>query len=55
MKDNFKCPRCRKGLKVGKHLRSRYICYNCKAGMLISKEEVNQGHVNYKRNFLTRY
>ena len=52
MKPNFTCPRCRKKIKVGKHLHAEYECPNCHNQLCIDYKERQQGHVNYKRNFL---
>lgn len=51
MKENFKCPKCKQMTKVGKKLHASYTCPNCHYQMLISRQERQQGHVNYKRNF----
>lgn len=54
MKSNFKCPYCKRSLRVGKHLHASYTCPNCHSGMIISAQERSQGHVNYKKNFLKK-
>ena len=51
-KGNFKCPRCKKMVNVGKKLRAQYTCPNCHTSLLISREERNQGHCNFKKNFM---
>lgn len=51
MENNFKCPRCKKMVKVGKRLRASYTCQYCGRGMVITREERSQGFANYKRNF----
>lgn len=53
MKSNFKCPKCKKKVAVGKRLHASYTCPCCKYQMLITRKEREQGHVNYKRNFFS--
>jgi len=38
-------------IKVGKKLHASYTCPNCHNQMLISKEERQQGKLNFKPNF----
>ena len=52
MKENFKCPKCKQRIKVGKQLHSSYKCPHCHYQFLISREERLQGYCNYKRNFM---
>lgn len=51
MKENFKCPKCKKSIKVGKRLHASYTCPNCHNQFTISREEKLQGHVTFKKNF----
>ena len=51
MKSNFKCPKCKKMITVGKKLRANYICPKCGFNMVISKKEKDQGYMILKRNF----
>lgn len=51
-KNNFQCPRCKKKVRVGKKLHAEYTCPICKNQIVIDREERQQGHVTYKKNFL---
>ena len=55
MKTNFRCPRCRKEVTVGKRLHAKYTCPNCHTQMVVSSEERDKGHVNYKHNFFSEF
>ena len=48
MKPNFKCPRCKKGIRVGR-LRSSYTCPNCKFDMLITREDKQAGYKIFRK------
>ncbi len=52
MKANFKCPRCKKLTTVGKRLSAKYTCPHCKNQILVRSHEREQGHVDYKKNFM---
>ena len=48
MKSNFKCPKCHKGITVGKRLHASYHCPRCHYAMVLSKQDVAKGTVPYK-------
>lgn len=50
-KTNFQCPKCKKKIRVGKKLHADYQCCYCGNQIVIDREERQQGHVTYKRNF----
>ena len=43
MTTDFRCPRCKKLIKVGR-LHAKYNCPKCNADILISREEKAVGH-----------
>ena len=51
MTTDFKCPKCRKIVKVGR-LHASYTCPKCGEGMLISYEEKMLGHKIFKKRFI---
>ena len=53
MTTDFKCPRCKKMVKVGR-LHASYTCPKCRESMLISHEEKMLGNKIYRKNFLYR-
>lgn len=48
MKTNFKCPKCKKGIRVGKKLHASFTCPNCHYTMVLSKEDVARGYTKYR-------
>ena len=48
MKTNFTCPKCHKGIAVGKRLHASYHCPKCHYAMVLSKQDVARGTVPYK-------
>lgn len=48
MKSNFICPKCKKGIVVGKRLHGSYICPNCHYAMVLTKEDVIRGTKPYR-------
>lgn len=57
MATDFKCPRCKKTIKVGR-LHAKYNCPRCNTGLLITREEKQQGKLEYKkarRYFIKKY
>ena len=50
-KTNFRCPRCKKGIRVGKHLHAVFECPMCHAQMVIDREERANGRKKYQKNF----
>ena len=50
MTTDFKCPKCRKIVKVGR-LHASYTCPKCGESMLISYEEKMLGHKIFKKRF----
>lgn len=51
MKLNFKCPKCKRKISVGKKLHASYTCPNCNYGMVLSKEDVYRGTKPYRSWF----
>ena len=51
MKANFKCPKCKKGVVVGKKLHASYTCPNCHYAMVLSREDVNRGWKPFRPMF----
>lgn len=55
MATNFKCPRCRKIIKVGR-LRAKYTCPLCNNDMIITRNEKMEGRkirISYSNNRIT--
>lgn len=50
MTTDFKCPRCKKTIKVGR-LRAKYTCPLCNNEMIITKGEKMEGRKRFQRNF----
>lgn len=48
MKPNFKCPKCKKGIVVGKRLHGSYTCPNCHYTMVLTKEDLIRGTKPYR-------
>lgn len=55
MKPNFKCPKCKQMVCVGKHLHASYHCPKCGYGMVLTAKERQQGYKDYKPNFMVMY
>ena len=55
MKANFKCPKCKKMIVVGKKLHARYTCPNCHFSMLITREDKLAGTKSLKPNHIRQY
>lgn len=53
MKTNFKCPKCKQQVKVGKKLRASYQCPKCKYSMVLTKEDITRGTQPYRSWFKT--
>lgn len=51
MKTNFICPKCKKGIRVGKRLHGSYTCCNCHYTMVLTKEDVMRGTAPYRTWF----
>lgn len=48
MKPNFKCPKCKKKVAVGKKLHASYTCPNCHYSMVLTREDVQRGWKPYR-------
>lgn len=51
MTTNFKCPKCKETVKVGR-LHASYTCPKCRESMLISHEEKMLGHKIFRKKFM---
>lgn len=54
MTTNFRCPRCKKEIKVGK-LRASYTCPHCKYSMVLTREDKIRGWTSYKNSYKFSY
>lgn len=50
-KTNFKCPKCKKRLIVGKKLHASYECPFCHYTMLLTRQDVRKGWKPYRNWF----
>jgi transposase-like protein len=53
MKPNFKCPKCKREITVGKKLRASYTCPLCGYSMVLTREDVLKGTKPYRSWFRT--
>lgn len=50
-RENFKCPKCKKKLVVGKRLHASYECPHCHYTMVLTREDVMRGWKPYRSWF----
>lgn len=46
---DFECPACKHKISVGKKLHAGYTCNNCNSQMLITRDELLNGKLDYSK------